>query len=228
MQQRYQCPSCGSPIAFGARFCASCGTPLNWPTQQQMPPPPPYQQQQQPGGWGQGPWGGQQQGGWGQGQAKEKKTSPWLAGCLGLVVIVALALGAYFVYDTLLQETPPAGGGNRITIRYSSSIMESYDAAYGKQEPDSGYTYLVLNLDIENQGYESFYVNPTDFSVVVNNVEYDWTPVGLENALESVHVLDGGTISAGLAFEVPTEVHSAGYEPRHWSQWDYNIEWVRE
>lgn len=40
MQQTYSCPNCGSPVAFGARFCTSCGTTLNWPTQQQMQPPP--------------------------------------------------------------------------------------------------------------------------------------------------------------------------------------------
>lgn len=53
MQQRYQCPNCGSPVPFGSRFCASCGTPLNWPVQPQMQPPPVYEQQ--PGRWGQQP-----------------------------------------------------------------------------------------------------------------------------------------------------------------------------
>jgi hypothetical protein len=55
MQQGYQCPRCGAQVAFGARFCGNCQTPLNWPTQQQSPPPGPpqyqqqYQQPQQPG-----------------------------------------------------------------------------------------------------------------------------------------------------------------------------------
>lgn len=48
MQQMYSCPNCGSPVAFGTRFCTSCGTTLNWPTQQQVQPPPVYQQPQQP------------------------------------------------------------------------------------------------------------------------------------------------------------------------------------
>lgn len=34
MQQRYQCPNCGTPVAFEVRFCGNCGTPLNW--QQQL------------------------------------------------------------------------------------------------------------------------------------------------------------------------------------------------
>ena len=57
MQQQYQCSSCGARVAFGMRFCSSCGVQLNWPTQQQAPYPshyqqqiqsPPFYQQQQP------------------------------------------------------------------------------------------------------------------------------------------------------------------------------------
>lgn len=60
MQQWYQCPNCGGQVAFGMRFCGSCGTQLNWPAQQQsskppqqsspppqyQPPPPPQYQSQ--------------------------------------------------------------------------------------------------------------------------------------------------------------------------------------
>jgi hypothetical protein len=35
MPQQLSCPNCGSPIAFGVRFCGNCGTGLSWPTQQQ-------------------------------------------------------------------------------------------------------------------------------------------------------------------------------------------------
>jgi hypothetical protein len=49
MQQWYQCPRCGAPVAFGVRFCGNCQTPLNWPTQQspqqQYQQTPQYQQQ---------------------------------------------------------------------------------------------------------------------------------------------------------------------------------------
>jgi len=57
MQQGYQCPRCGAQVAFGARFCGNCQTPLNWPTQQQSPPQyqQPYQQPPQPGGYQQQP-----------------------------------------------------------------------------------------------------------------------------------------------------------------------------
>jgi len=48
MSQQFSCPSCGSPVAFGSRFCGNCGTQLNLPTQQQIQYPPAYQQQMPP------------------------------------------------------------------------------------------------------------------------------------------------------------------------------------
>jgi hypothetical protein len=78
MQQMSICPSCGAPVAYGAKFCGSCGTTLMPPPPQQMrnpvypqqtaypqppnyqPPPAGYMPPQQPGwnqqqAWGQPP-----------------------------------------------------------------------------------------------------------------------------------------------------------------------------
>ena len=42
-------------------------------------------------------------------EAKTKsKSDPWLTGCLGLVIIAILAMGAYFVYDNFIKKPPPA------------------------------------------------------------------------------------------------------------------------
>jgi len=87
MQQMYQCPNCGSPVASGVRFCGNCGMQLNWPTQQTQPPP--VYQQWQYGREGERP--------------KQKKTSPSLIGCLGLIAMVFLIGGAIFA----LQEPSP-------------------------------------------------------------------------------------------------------------------------
>ncbi len=48
-QQQHQCPNCGTPVPFGAKFCGQCGIQLNW---QQMPSPVNQQWQ---------PWGGSSQ-----------------------------------------------------------------------------------------------------------------------------------------------------------------------
>ena len=103
MQQWYQCPKCGAPVTFGARFCISCGTQMNWPTQQQAQPPPTYQQQQ-PGQGG----GYQQQAGYGQivEKPERKKMSPWLMGCLGVLGFIILVGGILFAVSMGSQETP--------------------------------------------------------------------------------------------------------------------------
>ena len=51
MQQWYQCPRCGTQVAYGTRFCGNCGMQMNWPTQWTQPPP--IYQQQPPREWSQ-------------------------------------------------------------------------------------------------------------------------------------------------------------------------------
>lgn len=86
----------------------------------------------------------------------------------------------------------------------------------------------MLDLDVENRGYESFITGHYAFSVVVNNVGYDVTYVGLEDTLKVVDLLGGGGITGKLAFEVPEEVMDVGYQVRYESFWEYNIEWVKQ
>ena len=77
MQQAYQCPNCRVTVPFGVKFCANCGIPLNWPTQQQMQPRPVYQEQQQPRGWAQQPVPVQNTSGQGRGAAIPPEIKGW-------------------------------------------------------------------------------------------------------------------------------------------------------
>jgi len=100
MQQWYQCPRCGTQVAFGVGFCGNCGTQLNWPAQ---PPPPQYQQPPQQYGYGHE-----------QAKAKQQKTSSWLIISITLMVVVLLVVGGVFAFGRLSQgtpstTTPPAG-----------------------------------------------------------------------------------------------------------------------
>jgi len=112
MQQWYQCPQCGAPVAFGVKFCGNCRTQLNWPAQQQQPPPqyqpPQYQPPQQPPPQYQQPqqqWSGYQQ----QPEPpKKKKTNVWLIGCLGLIVLAAIIGGIVLATGASLPEASPS------------------------------------------------------------------------------------------------------------------------
>jgi hypothetical protein len=107
MQPQYQCANCGAPIAFGSRFCGTCGTQLNWPTQQQVQLPPPqynqypYQQQgQPPPQYYQSPY--QQQWAYGYQQQKPKQqSSSWPLVILLLVGITLLVVGSIYLGTAL-------------------------------------------------------------------------------------------------------------------------------
>lgn len=86
MQQMYSCPNCGGPVAFGVKFCANCGIPLNWPTQQ-MRPRPVYQEQQQPRGSMQQPVPVPNTSGQGRGAAIPPEIKGWNWGAFLLTVI---------------------------------------------------------------------------------------------------------------------------------------------
>jgi hypothetical protein len=121
--------------------------------------------------------------------------------------------------------TPSPATTEEIVIRYSSYTTDQV-VEWNKADP--GYTYLVASLDIENKGYDSFSTGHCFFSVVVNNVAYNVEYVGLENMLKVVDLLDGGRISGKLAFEVPKEVTSMGYQLKYHDWKEYNIKWIKQ
>jgi hypothetical protein len=132
MQQIFCCPTCGAQNVVGQEFCQSCGQPfqyncpfcgaivdskfvncpkcresLNWPTPQKIKPFPKQPVAYQRGGGGGVGMGVGVGGEVGEGGEKAKKKSdPWLTGCLGLVIIAFLVLGAYFLYDYFFKEKP--------------------------------------------------------------------------------------------------------------------------
>jgi uncharacterized repeat protein (TIGR02543 family) len=125
------------------------------------------------------------------------------------------------------EETPPTTP--IIIITYSSMTTTQIGTGFFPDEPESGNVFLVLDMTINNQGYDSFNTNQFYFSVIVDNVEYSTAfVVHLDNKLESVDILDGGTVQGKLAFEVPEKVNILGFEVVY-DAWDwYNIEWIRQ
>jgi endogenous inhibitor of DNA gyrase (YacG/DUF329 family) len=98
---QYNCPYCGAIVDSKYINCPGCRQNLNWPTPQRVRPFP-----KQPAAYQQYGEGGES----GEGEGKTKKKSdPWLTGCLGLVIIAILALGAYFIYDYFIKEKPLPG-----------------------------------------------------------------------------------------------------------------------
>lgn len=225
----YSCPNCRATVPFGVKFCANCGIPLNWPTQRGIQPPAGYERREA-GGWGQRVWTWRAEGRAGE-RTVQRQVLDWV---IALVIVIVLLGGALrYGCDTFFGTTAPPSAPSaegKVSIRYTSSTMAQLgESSWGQADP--GYTFLVLDLDIENQGYDSFKVYTALFSVVVNNVSYDEVGFAVEASnLKSVDLLDGGRVTGTVAFEVPVEVSSAGFEPKYW---DYGytecrVEWIKQ
>jgi hypothetical protein len=127
---------------------------------------------------------------------------------------------------TLLSRVAAQTGQYQVTIKYyaiSVSGISFNTAAPGKE-------YLILTLQITNNNYtEGFYVNPTDFYVIVNNVQYDYDAAtfSLQNPLSVATVLPGGTLTGEVAFLVPgTYGITPSFQPTYQFVDTPTINWV--
>ena len=124
------------------------------------------------------------------------------------------------------SPTPKPSPTKQIIIKYSALTT----GQIGRNEADPGHIYLVLDLDIKNDGYDSFTTNPYYFYVIVNNVKYDPALLAWPaSTLKWVDLLDGGRISGKIVFEVPEDGLSAGYQLGYESYGEtYSIKWMEQ
>ena len=94
-----------------------------------------------------------------------------------------------------------------------------------------GKTYLLVNLDIENNGYDTFKVYSSDVKVIINGAKYSSAMVtySLDNSLPITELLDGGKISGSVAFEIPAIDSYANASLAYESMFKtYNINWIKK
>jgi len=212
-QAKY-CQYCGRELPTGVSFCPACGASVTAP----IPPPPTI-------------------------PAKPRsKTGRNIIITVALIFILLIVGGlGYGVYEATRPPpasptpapapvptptptlTTPIGQQYDVVIRYT----ERYADEIGYSQPDKGYTFLIVTLDIENRIDKEFSTSPVYFTVVVNNVEYDyhWATYSLDDSLKGVDLHKGGRISGSIVFEVPkgTTVYTLLYEG-FW--YDWKIGWI--
>jgi hypothetical protein len=101
---QYNCPYCGAVVDSTLVNCPGCRQSLFWPTPQRVRPFPKQPAVQK----------GRGEGGE-EGAKTKQKSDPWLIGCLGLVILVFLAVGFYaFIYKPFIEKPsstlPPVSG----------------------------------------------------------------------------------------------------------------------
>jgi len=101
--------------------------------------------------------------------------------------------------------------------------------------PTPGNIYLVVNITVENDGYNSFdlgsygEVYAMDFYIVANGVRHDveaFETGHLQNYLQPIKVPNGGEASGNLVFQVPTQTTTFSLE--YGGSGTYNIQWIKQ
>jgi len=135
---------------------------------------------------------------------------------------------------TTTTESTTTTVAQNIAISYSGTIKNEIDYTMGDYpytaQPNSGKTFLVVNMAIKNNGYDKFNTNPYYFHVAVNNIQYDYdsNTYYLADKLDSVDVLNGGTLTGSLVFQIPTSVASAPFNLTYDVPFvTYNIIWSK-
>ena len=113
-----------------------------------------------------------------------------------------------------------------VMITYSGKTLDTTDEF---TKPKPGNTYLVVDVKVENNGYSELPVNPLYFSVIANSVKYSaslFNPSEMTDKMSPVTIMDGGTVSGSVAFEVPknTGDFKLEFEPMNFKT--YNVQYV--
>jgi hypothetical protein len=189
MQQGYQCPRCGTQVAFGTRFCGNCQIPLNWPTQPQPPPqqqyqqpPPQYQQQyqQQP----QQP----QQPGYQQQSGPPKKKSKLGIISLAIVLFALVAVGSCVVCVMQPESTditqPSNTGSKQLTSAEREYLLTISDNGV---RMGNALTELGTLLQDTNIGNTQWSTNVAAQIVIIRGLYDEVISISPPSSMNQIH-----------------------------------------
>lgn len=129
------------------------------------------------------------------------------------------------------SPTTTTPGTPIIVITYSGITTNQIGSGSFPNTPQQGYIYLVVTFSIENRGYSEFRISSSYFNVVVNNILYEddlFASVDLEDYMTRVSVLNGGTFTGSLAYEVKITDIGLGFTPVYDGYGTFNIEWIEQ
>jgi hypothetical protein len=120
----------------------------------------------------------------------------FIYGALGILLLFALLLPGC--------SSGGGGGGKEIVVTYSSHQVDSIGNLFITYTPKAGNIYLVLDITVENRGYDTFPLEPLSFALVVNGTNYKRAVInGLENEMLLGVVKNNTSKVSALLFEVP-------------------------
>jgi hypothetical protein len=143
-----------------------------------------------------------------------------------VVVVVVIVIGVTYVLSQGGEEPIPEGS-EKITITYSSRTANSITKESGDVvQAGSGNHFLILNVTIENYGYDSFSTYPLFFHVIADDVTYNYyfSVAEIQN-WETIGLLSRKTFQGELVFLLPDSASTFTLD--YDAYIDYNIIWNR-
>lgn len=139
---------------------------------------------------------------------------------IGIGLLALIVLGMIFGGNSDKPSAPtsidnPAAATDSTPVQ--AQAQKSIDISYSAKKQDSigqfgqpkeGKVFLIITMNIENKGYDKFNTNTFNFNLIANNIKYDVATesFSLDDKLDSVDLLDGGSIKGSIAFEVPANI----------------------
>ncbi len=123
--------------------------------------------------------------------------------------------------------TSNAATDKEIVITYSVTKTNQIGDGLFMAVAPSGSIYLMLDMTIENHGYDVFSTSVFFFKVVVNNKKYGYiSSESIENQLRSADIPNNGSINGNLVFQIPADADSFDIEYKDAQL--YNMRWVKQ
>lgn len=100
----------------------------------------------------------------------------------------------------------------------------------GDTRPMENYIFIVMGLNIKNNGYESFSVDPSYFKLSTEGSKYDHSPLTYyldrdgKEPLISDSLANGESVNGYVAFEVPQAI--AAYQVIYQGWEDVEIQYI--
>ena len=91
-------------------------------------------------------------------------------------------------------------------------------------EPQPGYEFMVVDIELENHGYPEFDVSPYNFDAYVNDVLYTCAHATFDPSIDTLPIKtiqDGDVVSGKVVYEVPKGTRE--YYIEYLIYWEYNF-----
>ena len=92
--------------------------------------------------------------------------------------------------------------------------------------PSSGTELAIVNVTIENQGYDTFAANKNYFSAVVNGVTYNYdSSCSANDLLPDTNIVNGDKATGNITYILPEP--TLDFTMQYNGPVKYNINWIK-